>query len=169
AAASHAAVTATILDDDGKPLAGAQVRLFAREDQRLLHARLMSTKPETEPLASAVTGEDGKVTLDAKHNSMVRFVAEAPGRAALAVDVLDGEDAGAFTLPLAAPRKGHISAGGKGVANALIAVGQWRVVKSDAQGNFELPPLFSGFERVWFIHPDFTVSESTLMMANDPM
>jgi hypothetical protein len=167
-ATAHASITATFLDDDGKPLAGARVRLFAREDQRMLRARWLSDKPESAPLASATTGEDGKATLDAKGNTVVRLVADAASRAALAIDVIDGEDAGAFTLPLAAPRKGHLAGVGKPVAGARIIAGPWLIVKSDAQGNFEVPPLISGFERLYFIHPDYVIAENSLITMNDP-
>lgn len=169
AASAQAAITATLLDDDGKPLAGVRVRAFAREDQRAFRVRLLSSKPESEPISTATSGDDGRVTIDPKSNAVVRLVADAAKRAVLVVDAVDGEDAGAFVLPVAAPRKGRVVSGGKPVAGAVVAIAQWYVTKSDGQGNFDVPQLVSGFERVLVVHPDYAIGEAALTAAGDTL
>jgi exosome complex RNA-binding protein Csl4 len=162
AGAAHAAITATIFGEDGKPLAGARVRAYPREDTRAWHVRLLSKTPETAPIITATSGDDGKVALDVKGNAVVRLVADMPGRAVAAVECVDGDDLGGLMLPSAAARKGRITATGNGVAGAVVALGPWYVTHSDAQGNYELPAQASAFERLAVVHPDFAPSEATV-------
>ena len=158
----HAAVTATILDEDGKPLAGARVRAFAREENGALRKRLLSNAPETPAIASATSADDGRVSLDVKGEPVVRLVADAAGRAVQLLDVVDGHDAGAVVLPQAALHRGHVVSGGKAVANALVAAGQWYVTHTDAHGDFEVPSPADGSERLLFIHPDYAIADSSV-------
>src|ERR1700682_4767160 len=112
ASAAHASITATLLDDDGKPLTGARVRAFVREEMSVTRKRFLSKEPETQPVASATTAEDGKVSLDVKGNPVVRLVADAPGRAVQMIEAVDGEDIGSILLPIATTLKGRVVSGG---------------------------------------------------------
>ena len=49
-ASAHAAITGTVIDENGKPIAGATVRAWAAEPSRVYRQRLLSTQPENEPL-----------------------------------------------------------------------------------------------------------------------
>lgn len=162
AAAAHASVTATILDENGKPLAGARARAYAREDNASTKRRLLSKDPEAKPVATATSAEDGTLTIDVKGTPVVRLVIDAQGRAVSTVDVSDGDDGGGVVLPVAAGQKGHITSAGKGVANALVAIGQWYVTHTDAQGAYDAPSLASGSERLVVIHPDYAIADSSV-------
>jgi hypothetical protein len=158
----HAAITATVVDEGGKPLAGARVRAFRREENAALRKRLLSKEPETQPLATATTKDDGRVSLDPKGETVVRLVVDAAGRVVQLLEAVDGRDAGTVVLPQAAPHKGHVASGGKPVANALVAAGQWFVTHTDAHGDYDVPPPADGAERLFVIHPDYAIAESSL-------
>ncbi len=148
----QAAITATILDEEGKPLVGARVRAFSREENGALRKRLLSKEPETPAIVTAST----------KGEPVVLLVADAAGRAVQLSDAVDGRDAGSFVLPKAALLKGHIKDGGKPVANVLVVAGQWYLTHTDAGGDYDVPSLAGGFERLFFIHPDHAVAELTI-------
>jgi large repetitive protein len=158
----HAAITATILDEEGKPLAGARVRAFRREENAALRRRLLSKEPETLPIATATTKDDGRVSLEVKGETVVRLVVDAAGRAVQLLDTVEGRDAGSVVLSQAAPRKGHVASGGKAVANALVAAGQWYVTHTDAHGDYDVPPPADGSERLFVVHPDYVIAESSV-------
>src|ERR1700674_1025872 len=100
--ALHAAINALILHEEGKPLAGARVRAFAREENGALRKRLLSKEPETPAIATAISADDGRVSLDVKGEPVILLVADAAGRAVQLSDAVDGRDAGAFVLPKSA-------------------------------------------------------------------
>src|SRR5258708_1822831 len=158
----HAAITATVLDEEGKPLAGARVRAFRREEGRALRKRLLSKEPETPAIVTAISADDGRVSLDVKAEPVVRLVVDAAGRAVQLIDAADGRDAGAVVLPQAAPQKGHVTSGGKAVGNALVAAGQWYVTHTDVHGDYDVPPPAAGSERLLVIHPDYAIAEASL-------
>src|SRR5258708_5876257 len=162
ATTAHATITATILDEEGKPLAGARVRAFGREEGGTLRKRLLSKEPETPAIVTASTGDDGRVSLDVKGEPVVLLVADAAGRAVQLSDAVDGRDAGSFVLSKVALLKGHVTDGGKPVANVLVVAGQWYLTHTDARGDYDVPSLAGGFERLFFIHPDHAVAELTI-------
>src|SRR5258708_7642713 len=159
ATTAHATITATILDEEGKPLAGARVRAFGREEGGTLRKRLLSKEPERPAIVTAISADDGRVSLDVKGEPVVLLVADAAGRAVQLSDAVDGRDAGSFVLPKAAPLKGHITDGGKPVANVLVVAGQWYLAHTDARGDYDVPSLAGGFERLFFIHPEHAIAE----------
>lgn len=167
ATTAHATITATILDEEGKPLAGARVRAFSREENGALRKRLLSKEPETPAIVTATSADDGRVSLDVRGEPVILLVADAAGRAVQLNDATDGRDAGAFVLPKAAVLKGHVTDGGKPVANVLVAGGQWYLTHTDARGDYDVPALAGGFERLFFVHPDHAVAELTIS-AMDP-
>src|SRR5260221_8939236 len=131
-----AAITATILDEEGKPLAGARVRAFGREEGGALRKRLLSKEPETPAIVTASTGDDGRVSLDVKGEPVVLLVADAAGRAVQLSDAVDGRDAGSFVLPKAARLKGHIKDGSKPVANVPGVAGPGELTHTHARGDY---------------------------------
>ncbi len=161
ATTAHATITATVLDEEGKPLAGARVRAFGREESGALRKRLLSKEPETAPIATATTAADGRVSLDVKGQPVVRLVVDASGRAVEVLETADGKDAGEVVLTKAAPQRRKVTSGGTPVGNALVAAGEWYVTHTDAHGEYELPALAGGFERYYVIHPGYAVFEGT--------
>src|SRR5260221_5703695 len=149
----QAAITATILDEAGKPLAGARVRAFGREENGTLRKRLLSKEPETPAIVTAISADDGRVSLDVKGEPVVLLVADAAGRAVQLSDAVDGRDAGSFVLPKASLVKGHIKDGGKPVANVLVVAGQWYLTHTDAGGDYGGPSLARRFEPLFFFPP----------------
>src|SRR5258708_5389089 len=158
----RAAISACVRDEEGKPLAGARVRAFGREDNGALRKRLLSKEPETPAIVTAISADDGRVSLDVKGEPVVRLVVDAAGRAVQLIDATDGRDAGAVVLPQAAPQKGHVTSGGKAVGNALVAAGQWYVTHTDAHGDYDVPSPAAGSERLLVIHPDYAIAEASL-------
>ena len=162
ATTAHAGVTIAVLDEQGKPLAGARVRAFAHEDQAVFYKRLLSKAPETSPVATVTTAADGRASLDVKGEERVLLVVDAAGRAVQRVEAFEGRDAGPVVLPQAAPRKGRVTSGGQGVANALVAAGQWYVTHTDAQGGYEVPALAEGSETLNVLHPDYAIAQGSI-------
>ena len=74
ATAAHASITATILDENGKPLPGARARAFAREDTTAAKRRLLSNDAEAKPVATAMSADDGTLSVDVKGTPVVRLV-----------------------------------------------------------------------------------------------
>src|SRR5258708_8676355 len=93
ATTAHAAITAIILDEEGKPLAGVRVRAFSREDNGALRKRLLSKQPETPPIVTATTRDDGRGALDVTGEPVVLLVAAATGRAVQLLAAAAGRDA----------------------------------------------------------------------------
>src|SRR5260221_4117047 len=109
ATTAHATITATVLDEEGKPLAGARVRAFGREESGALRKRLLSKEPETAPIATATTTADGRVSLDVNGQPVVRLVVDASGRAVEVLETADGKDAGEVVLTKAAPQRRKVT------------------------------------------------------------
>ncbi|HJQ36192.1 MAG TPA: carboxypeptidase regulatory-like domain-containing protein [Thermoanaerobaculia bacterium] len=157
-----AAVTGRVLDEDGKPLRAVRVRVRALETIDATYARLLSKEPMPQWLATAETNDSGAFQLDAKSNPVVELMIDAPGRQAISQDILDNEDAGTFVLRKAAARKGRVTANGKGVAGAVVAIGRSYVVLTDEQGNYEAPEPTGFSERIQVIHPNYAIADRQL-------
>lgn len=165
---AHAGVTVAVLDEEGKPLAGARVRAFRHEDKALFYKRLLSKAPETSPVATATTAGDGRASLDVKGELSVLLVVDAAGRAVQRVEAFEGHDVGPVVLPQAAPRKGRVTSGPHGVANALVAAGQWYVTHTDADGGYEVPAPAEGSATLNVVHPDYELAQASLNSAERP-
>src|SRR5438128_1830813 len=155
AATASAAITGTVVADDGAPLAGARVRAFAREPFSATAARLLSSSPDPVPIATSESAADGRFSIDAKGNATIDIVVDAAGREPAALYAADGDDAGA--IPLTAAAKAHrarIVADGKPLANALVYLVHALLVRTDAQGMFAR--TITG-EPGFVIHPDYGV------------
>lgn len=155
--AARAAVTGRVIDADGKPLAGIRVRAFARETPEVMFARFLAATPERRPVGSAQTKADGSFSVDARSHGVVDLILDDASREPVIVEVVDGEDAGAFVLRPAKKVRGRITAGGKGVANATVIVAGDIVVRTGEDGSFEIvpPSLTSRGGFVVVVHPDY--------------
>lgn len=154
-----AAVTGWVVDDDGKPLPGVRVRAVALESQEAQFARLASASPEPTPLGETKTNDAGAFTVDTKRSPVVTLLIDAPGRAWIAEDVLDGEDAGAFQLRAAAMKKGRVTAGGKPVANAQVILNNAFLARTNDAGEYTAPDPEGWLFRITVLHPDYAMAE----------
>lgn len=153
-----AAVTGHVVDDDGKPLAGARVRAIALESQDAFHARLASGTPEPVALAETQTNDAGAFRVDTKRTAVVTLVIDAPGRVPAIEDVVDGDEA-TFQLRAAAMKTGRVTAGGKPVANALVILNSWILARSDEAGQYSVPDPAGWANRLNVLHPDYAMVE----------
>lgn len=159
AAEAGAAITATVIDDDGKPIAGATVQAFARETRQAAVARVLAGKPDAPPVASAQSGADGAVRLDVARTPVVMLLVTAPGRS-MVMEAADGDDLGTLLLPASSTYKGRVTAGGKPVAGALIALGNRILGRTGADGTYEVPESALA-ARLLIVHPDFAPSDTS--------
>jgi hypothetical protein len=138
AATATASVTGTVIDEEGKPVAGASVRAWAAETSRAYRQRLISAQPESEPLATATTDDAGAFSVDAKGTIAVDLRIEKAGRQPAALETVDGDEPLTVVLRPATSRKVRVTAGGKAVAGALVLFGPHLMARTDAAGEAPL-------------------------------
>jgi protocatechuate 3,4-dioxygenase beta subunit len=147
-----AAITGTVVDPDGKPIAGATIRAFAAESSAAQRARLLAGKIDRDPVVSAQSAENGTFSLDVKGAIAVDVVVDAPSHAHDAIATIDGDDLGAIVLGPPASRKLRVTAGGKAVANAIVVSGI-DVSRTNAAGEVPAPASTSAY----VVHPDYAI------------
>jgi len=149
---AFAAITGTVIDPDGKPIAGATIRAYAAENSAAMRARLLAGKIDREPLATAQSSDTGAFSLDVKGATAVDVAVESPGRHRVTTPTVDGEDLGAIALASPPAHTLHITAGGKAVANAIVLSGAdaWR---TNASGDVPI----AATNAVFVVHPDYAV------------
>jgi uncharacterized GH25 family protein len=161
----HAAVTGTVINIDGKAVSGAKVSLFAPELMAALGSRLQSAEPQRTPLAAVTTDSGGRFTLDVPKDQIVVDVrVDAAGYAPSSGRYAADDDAGAILLTQAAPVRGTITANGKPVANATVAIygPAEYVTKTDGDGHYPAPDLSKWALRVIVVHPDYAVVDEQI-------
>ena len=147
---AHAAITGTIIDMDGKPVAGATIRAFAPESSAALRARLVAGKADRDPGATAKSSDSGTFSIDLKSSPAVDLEIEAPDHPRTTIATVDGDDIGVIQLAAPPVAKIRVTSGGKPVANAIVLSGS-EVRKTDDAGE---TPVF-GIGSVYVVHPDF--------------
>jgi large repetitive protein len=155
ATAASAAVTGTVVDDDGAPLAGAVVRAFAFETPHAATLRLLGGKIDREPLARVETANSGAFKVETGGAAAVTIAVSAPGRQLLEVEAADGDDLGALMIATAKTKKLRVTADGKPVANAIVLAGSVFAAKSGADGTVDVPAIVGTPSRITVLHPDF--------------
>ncbi|MEA2327656.1 MAG: hypothetical protein QOE68_2615, partial [Thermoanaerobaculia bacterium] len=161
----HAAVTGVAINIDGKPIGGAKVSLFAPELIAAQGPRLMSADPQRKPLTTVTTDSGGKFTIDVpKDQTVVDVRIDAPGYAPAAVRLLADDDAGAMLLTQAPMVRGTITANGKPVPNATVALfgGAEFTTKTDAEGHYSAPDPSKWVFRAIVIHSEYAITEEQL-------
>jgi protocatechuate 3,4-dioxygenase beta subunit len=134
--AANAAITGTVIGDDGKPLAGVAVRIYAAELPAELAKRIVSAKPERDPIATAQTNDAGVFSIDPKTPLMVEVSVDAPSRQMIDVEAVDGDDLGLLVVQPPTPRSLHVTANGKPVAGARVLARDSVLGKTDTSGDF---------------------------------
>jgi len=152
-AAANGAITGTITDAGGKPIAGATIRAFAAEGSAAMRARLVAGKLEREPVVVTKSAENGSFSLDVKASPLADIAIDAPSYSGLTIATVDGDDLGSVVLNKPSTRMVRVTSGGKPVANAIVINGTdvWR---TNSAG--EVPSNIGGAYLVF--HPDYAVT-----------
>ncbi|HEX7681875.1 MAG TPA: carboxypeptidase-like regulatory domain-containing protein, partial [Thermoanaerobaculia bacterium] len=152
-AAAHAAITGSVVDLEGKPIAGATVRAFAAEGSDAMRARLVAGKIERDPVASVQSAENGSFSIELKTPGAVDLTVDAPSHRRTTIATVDGDDLGSVVLALPSTRTVRITSGGKPVSNAIVVSGL-DVERTNASG--EVPAEIGGTYIV--VHSDYAIS-----------
>jgi protocatechuate 3,4-dioxygenase beta subunit len=166
AAPLRAAVIGTVINIDGKAITGAKVSLFAPEPISAQGPRLLSAEPQRKALAAGTTDSGGKFNLDVPKDQVVVDVrVEAAGYAPSGGRYAADDDAGAILLTQASSVLGTITAGGKPVANATVALygdGGELMTKTDAEGHYSAPDPSKWALRAIVLHPDYAIVDELI-------
>ena len=162
---AFAAITGTVMNSDGVPVAGARVSITAHEDLVARRVRLTSATPEAVPIASTQTDSKGSFTLDSPKSAVVSLQVSAGGFAPMSRRIERDEDTGAIVLQRSETKRGTISsADGKPVANAIVAIdyGAYEyLTRTNAEGRYEAPDPKRA-TAIAVVHPDFAIDEKQL-------
>jgi len=161
---AHAAITGSVVDDDGAPIAGAVVRVFTYESPVALAQRIAAGKLERDPIARVATTDTGAFKIETNGTPVVTLTASAPGRQVVEMFAADGDETGPLMIATAAPRKIKITSDGKPVANAIVIVGT-SATKSGADGMADVPDVAGSNTGITVVHPDYAPSLSQLNSA----
>ena len=165
ASSALAAISGTVINSDGQPVAGAKVSMYAPETLEARRVRLMSTTPERAPLATRQTDSRGNFSFDTPKEPVVDLRIEAVGFAPDALRLLSDDESGAIALMAAPTQKGTITSNGKPVAGATVV---WSgaaeyATTTDADGHYNVPDPNKWANRIVVIHPDFAIFEESAL------
>jgi len=165
----NAAVTGTLINSDGQPVAGAKLSLYSPEPPETIQARLISATPERTPLASTTSDSKGKFSFESPKEAVVTLSIVANGFAPATVAVERDDERGAILLSAAPPRQGRITANGKPVAGAKVVFtgSSDLLAMTDAEGRYSVPDPAKWASQITVVHPDFAiVTDSVRGMSN---
>jgi len=151
------AITGTVVREEGKPAAGAQVAAFALEASAQQRARWLSADPMRKALVSVVADAEGNFVIDPKA-AVVDLRFEVAGQPAVGVRAAVNEDVGVVRIAAQPMTRGTISANGKPLAGATVIVvfaGAESVATTDAGGRYALPDPKRLSSRVLVRHPRY--------------
>ena len=151
ATAAQAAITGTLVDETGKPVAGAKIRAYAAAALAVTSARIIGGKFDQPVIASAESAENGTFKIDVKA-PVADLMIEAVGQQPHIEEAADGDDLNVIVLHPKPGRKVRAVSNGKPVANATLVSGPY-VAHSDADGILELPDTAGA--RTTIVHSDF--------------
>ncbi|HEX6085238.1 MAG TPA: carboxypeptidase regulatory-like domain-containing protein [Thermoanaerobaculia bacterium] len=160
-----AAITGTVVTNDGVPVAGARVLIYATETPTARRERLLSASPQIVPLAETKSDAKGVFSLPSPKEAVVELRIELRGYEPEEKRVEKDEELGAVTIAKREMKSGTISAGGKPIEGATVVInygGAEYVVKTDAQGRYEAPELRVA-RTITVLHPGFAIDEENFM------
>jgi len=161
-----AAITGIVMTSDGQPIAGARVSIYAPESDEARLVRLLSASAEAVPIASTQSDAKGSFSLDSPKEPVVSLRVSARGYEPNDRAVEGDEEAGAIALTKAEMKTGKVTAGGKGVAGATVAIyygNSEYLAKTDEQGRYDAPDI-KRVRQLVVIHPDYAIDEETFLM-----
>jgi protocatechuate 3,4-dioxygenase beta subunit len=157
-----ASITGTVWSLSGDPISDARVVVRRPQTSAERRADLLSPRPQA-PLASATTDAHGGFRIEQSIDGVVVIAVEHDGYAPTQILATGGDDGVMFELDRAAPRKGRVTASGKGVAGAhvIAVIGEaplW-VTRSGDDGAFTIPDPSSWVSQIAIVHPDYAPQE----------
>ncbi len=158
---SFASITGTLMNNDGQPVGGARVSMYALETADARRARLFSDKPDRVPLAAVQSDAKGKFVFDSPKDAVVEIVVIATGYAPDAIRAERDDELGAIPLTSAEVKSGRITAGGKGVAGARVlwTGGGEVIATTDETGAYSVADPAKWANRVQVVHRDYAPLE----------
>jgi large repetitive protein len=163
-----AAITGVVMTGDGKAIPGASVGVYEFESEAERRTRLLSDSPQRVPLSGVKTDAKGSFSLESPKQPVVAVLITAAGYAPAHRLVERDEDLGAIALAVAETRSGSVTAAGRPVAGATVAISYGAaeyVTQTDEEGRYQAPHPRSA--RITILHPDFAVEEVVPMGASD--
>jgi len=160
-----AAITGTVINPDGQPVAGAKVSAFALESLDARRARLASAETARKPLATTTTDSKGNFSIDAPKSSVVDLRFDAAGFGPLVERAAADDDAGVIQLQPGQLKQGTITANGKPLAGAQVLVaGDYGeiITTTDETGRYSLPDPAHNNSRIIVRHPDYAIANQTI-------
>ncbi len=164
------AITGSVMNSDGAPIAGATVSIHEFESPQARRARLLSDAPQRPSLATAKTDAKGAFSLESPKTAVVDLAISASGFTPFTRRVERDEEAGAIVLSKAETRTGTISAAGKPVANAVVAISYGAfdyVTRTNEGGKYEAPDV-KRMRTIAVVHPDFAIDAEEFGFARTP-
>jgi large repetitive protein len=160
-----AAITGTVINPDGLPVAGAKVSAFALESLDARRARIGSADAARKPLATTTTDSKGNFSIDAPKSSVVDLRFDAAGFAPQNERAAADDDAGVIQLQPGQMKQGTITANGKPLAGARVVVaGEYGeiIATTDESGHYSLPDPARSNSRIVVKHPDYAIANQTI-------
>jgi large repetitive protein len=170
AAPTFAALTGTVMNMDGQPVAGARVTIHAYESEQARRERLFSAAPERTSLAAVETDSKGTFTIESPELPVVLLAVSAPGYVPVARMVERDEFAGVIPLTAAPLKQGTVRAGGKPLADAIVVArfGAFEsIVRTNDKGQYAVPE--SRTLSLFLVHPDYAAEQSVQQQMTPAM
>jgi len=167
-------VSGRVISSDAKPIGAATVSAYAQETAESRAERLMAGRSRA-PLGTVGSTADGSFQLDTI-NPVVDVEVRAEGFAPSFVTVVNGQPLTA-ALTRAKSRRGVVTAKGKPITGATVV---WMagggssgastelIVKSGADGSYDVPDPDVWANGLVIIHPDFGLLERSPDLAKWP-
>jgi len=156
-----AAITGTVINENGEAVRGASVSAFAVETTDQQRERMLLADPARKPLATVQTDAKGNFSIDVKV-PVADLRIEAAGQAPITERVAANEDAGVLQIGVVSLKQGTITANGKPLAGAIVIVNGDSVITTDAAGRYALPDPKRAASRIIVRHPDYALAERTV-------
>ena len=160
-----AAITGTVMNADGQPVAGARVMIHAIETPSARRERLLSPSPQLTAIAETKSDAKGAFSLPSPKEPVVDLRVELRGYEPETRRVEKDEELGAFLVTARDMKSGTITSGGKPVANATVVIsynGAEYVARTDEQGRYEAPEPRRA-RTITVIHPGFAIDEENFI------